>query len=617
METKVKKYCRVVCKLLGILTVLLLTLAVFAPSSFGASDSGSCGDNLTWSYYNSTLYISGSGKMNDYSSSSSVPWRSYESSIKTISIGNGVKSISNYAFCNLSAAEYVTIPSSVTSIGWGAFQGCKALKSITIPEGVTEIGGYAFDGCTSVTELHYNVKEEISIGSTAGETNGVFDNIGIDESGVTVYFGANVTTIPEKMFYQYNGSNNVTKVIFEGTKVKKIGAWAFSGCTKLKSAIYPGSSTQWNQINIGSNNDPLINCIIFHTSCNYGSRVTIKAATCTEGGRYRQTCTVCNKVSYGDTTPLGHTCSNWTVTEKPTCTATGTREGFCNRCRKTVTEKVASSGHRYNTFYTSDGSGHWFECSVCKNRKNVSNHVFSNNCDTDCNVCGYVRQITHDYDTAWKTDEEKHWHECKVCGSKNTVGSHAFDNNCDTDCNVCGYVRQITHDYGTVWKTDGEKHWYECKVCGDRKNVSNHVFDNACDTDCNVCGYVREITHDYDTAWKTDEEKHWHECKVCGDRVDEDAHTFDDETYFCSCGYRKYRFGDANGDKTVDGSDLVLLCRYMANYDYSTGTSTVDIFPGADANGDGVVDGIDLVLLSRYMANYDYGTGTSTVILGR
>ena len=613
METKVKKYCRVVCKLLGILTVLLLTLAVFAPSSFGASDSGSCGDNLTWSYYNSTLYISGSGKMNDYSSSSSVPWRSYESSIKTISIGSGVKSIGDWAFYKLSAAEYVTIPSSVTSIGSSAFYGCKSLKSITIPEGVTKIGEKAFVGCTSVTELHYNISsEEISMIDAY-----VFGDIGIDESGVTVYFGANVTAIPAYMFRNISYSDNVTKVIFEGTKVKKIGDRAFDGCKKLKSAIYPGSSTQWNQINIGSNNDPLINCIIFHTSCNYGSRVTIKAATCTEGGRYRQTCTVCNKVSYGDTSPLGHTCSNWTVTEKPTCTAAGTREGFCNRCRKTVTEKVPSNGHRYNTFYTSDGSGHWFECSVCKNRKNVSNHVFSNNCDTDCNVCGYVRQITHDYDTVWKTDGTKHWHECKVCGSKNTVGSHAFDNNCDTDCNVCGYVRQITHDYGTVWKTDGEKHWYECKVCGDRKNVSNHVFDNACDTDCNVCGYVREITHDYDTAWKTDEEKHWHECKVCGDRVDEDAHTFDDETYFCSCGYRKYRFGDANGDKTVDGSDLVLLCRYMANYDYSTGTSTVDIFPGADANGDGVVDGIDLVLLSRYMANYDYGTGTSTVILGR
>ncbi len=75
-------------------------------------------------------------------------------------------------------------------------------------------------------------------------------------------------------------------------------------------------------------------------------------------------------------------------------------------------------------------------------------------------------------------------------------------------------------------------------------------------------------------------------------------------------------YGDANGDNKVDMKDVVLLRKYMANFDYDTGTSTVAVYPGADANGDGSIDMKDVVLLRKYMANYDYDTGSSSVILG-
>ena len=75
-------------------------------------------------------------------------------------------------------------------------------------------------------------------------------------------------------------------------------------------------------------------------------------------------------------------------------------------------------------------------------------------------------------------------------------------------------------------------------------------------------------------------------------------------------------YGDATGDKVVNGVDVVRLIKYLANYDYDTGTSTVDINPGADANGDGQISGLDVVRLKKYMANYDYDTGISTIALG-
>ncbi len=75
-------------------------------------------------------------------------------------------------------------------------------------------------------------------------------------------------------------------------------------------------------------------------------------------------------------------------------------------------------------------------------------------------------------------------------------------------------------------------------------------------------------------------------------------------------------YGDANGDAKIDMKDVVLLRKYMANYDYDTETSTESVGLGADANGDGKIDMKDVVLLRKYMANYDYDTGSSSVVLG-
>lgn len=76
------------------------------------------------------------------------------------------------------------------------------------------------------------------------------------------------------------------------------------------------------------------------------------------------------------------------------------------------------------------------------------------------------------------------------------------------------------------------------------------------------------------------------------------------------------KYGDSNNDGEIDTKDLVLLRQYLANFNYDTGSSTVEIADGGDANGDNVIDTKDLVLLRRYLANYDYDTGTSTVTLG-
>ena len=77
-----------------------------------------------------------------------------------------------------------------------------------------------------------------------------------------------------------------------------------------------------------------------------------------------------------------------------------------------------------------------------------------------------------------------------------------------------------------------------------------------------------------------------------------------------------FMYGDANGDELIDMKDVVLLRKYIVNFDYDTQTSDVKVSLGADANGDELIDMKDVVLLRKYIVNFDYDLGSSSVVLG-
>ena len=76
------------------------------------------------------------------------------------------------------------------------------------------------------------------------------------------------------------------------------------------------------------------------------------------------------------------------------------------------------------------------------------------------------------------------------------------------------------------------------------------------------------------------------------------------------------KYGDVDGNGEISASDVLLLRKYMANYDYDTNTSTVTVQAGADVDGSGEIGAADVLLLRKYMANYDYETGVSSIVLG-
>ena len=190
-------------------------------------------------------------------------------------------------------------------------------------------------------------------------------------------------------------------------------------------------------------------------------------------------------------------------------------------CKVTVTGDTTPPAHehRYGD-WSKDGTNHWHECTdaACPEQsesiKDKAAHVYTDDADTTCNICGYVRTVTppaheHRYGD-WSKDGTNHWHECTDAACPNQSESikdkaaHVYTDDADTTCNICGYVRTVTppaheHHYGD-WSKDGTNHWHECTdaACPNQsesiKDKEAHVYDDDADTTCNICGYVRTVT---------------------------------------------------------------------------------------------------------------------------
>lgn len=91
--------------------------------------SGYCGDslNLSWSYDAEKLTITGKGEYKPYGC---TPWELLVDSIKTLEIGQGITSISDYAFDELINLNTLILPNSIEKIGEKAFSNSKKLYDI-------------------------------------------------------------------------------------------------------------------------------------------------------------------------------------------------------------------------------------------------------------------------------------------------------------------------------------------------------------------------------------------------------------------------------------------------------------------------------------------------------
>ena len=193
----------------------LLCVAFLATSLLANVVTGTCGDNLQWSYDTDTkaLTITGSGDMWDYSYwGDDTPWAQVAVEITSLSLPDGLTSIGRGAFLGCSFLTSITIPNSVTSIGDGAFSGCSSLTSVTIGNSVTSIGNGAFIYCSSLTSI-----------IIPNSVTNIEDNAFYDCSSLTsVTIPNSVISIGSGAFY------HCSQVTMEGTTPPSISASTFS-----------------------------------------------------------------------------------------------------------------------------------------------------------------------------------------------------------------------------------------------------------------------------------------------------------------------------------------------------------------------------------------------------
>lgn len=118
----------------------------------------------------------------------------------------------------------------------------------------------------------------------------------------------------------------------------------------------------------------------------------------------------------------------------------------------------------------------------------------------------------HTYSSSYSYDDEYHWKKCTATGHSDTTAKekHVYDNNLDEDCNVCGYTRTIKHTYEAGWHRDETSHWKVCTEEGhtDIGEKGDHTFgewtvstpatyttDEILERECTVCGRKEEKTN--------------------------------------------------------------------------------------------------------------------------
>lgn len=237
--------------------LLCLTLLITGAPVARAAESGTCGDDLSWSFDGVTLTISGSGDMWDFPEDTMAPWYTFREEILRLELPDGLTSIGDLAFYECKNLSVVVIPNSVQSVGDYAFLDCTGLEMLTIGSGVRAIGNAAFSNCGSLQSL--DLPESLtSIGNKGFYRCESITYVAVPASvtsmGVSVFaycknlvyadVRASITTLPEYMFY---GCQRLKSVSLPDS-TENISSYSFRGCESLNAVYYGGTEMSASQI---------------------------------------------------------------------------------------------------------------------------------------------------------------------------------------------------------------------------------------------------------------------------------------------------------------------------------------------------------------------------------
>ena len=229
------------------------TSGVAAQSYYVAG--GQCGDDLTWTLDSSgTLTISGTGPMYGYSLFKN-PWcdsalrsSGISTRVKNVEISSGVTTLGAYAFSACDSMTGVSLPETLLAVGESCFQSSYGLHNISIPNSVRSIGDCAFSSCNGLTRVTLGSGLK-GIGGQAFKECSSLSSIVIPEGVTAIEFST------------FEDCSNLMEITIPRT-VTSIGRWAFDGCYGLSKVTFTGTRSQWNAIDMGDDNDPLLSANI-------------------------------------------------------------------------------------------------------------------------------------------------------------------------------------------------------------------------------------------------------------------------------------------------------------------------------------------------------------------
>ena len=484
-------------------------------------------------------------------------------------IPDGVTVIEQYAFYCNSKLTSVTIPSGVTSIGEMAFRECSGLTSVIVPSSVTSIEYNAFWCC--------------------------FNLIIYIPGGITIGIDAFYSTAA-KITYTVDSSNNVkiTDISLSSGNTVDIPP-EIDGKTVI--AVDEDHRHKVGNHTCVTNTTPT--CVKKATCgiCGqdyYGdhdlSHHDAVPPTCTTDGNVEYwECSLCQKDFSDDKgtaeitdivkSALGHSLIK-TDEKAPTCTDDGNRAYWtCTECRNIFSDDaglnpttladvtVSATGHTWSNDWSSDGTGHWHDCtnSNCPITENNQKDGYAVHTPGDeatettpqtCDVCGYelapalghihTNHLTFiaEVPETCTADGVKAHYECEC-------GKLFADDQAATEVTLESLKIAAHHTYGTDWESDNDDdHYHICSVCSGKADVTPHSYDSGMITipatettegvktyTCSVCHHTKtetvpklSHTHSLSVDYSKDETGHWHTCSGCTEKVDFEAHTEDSGT---------------------------------------------------------------------------------------
>ena len=648
--------------------------ASFEVTVWQPATSGTCGSDLTWNLdEQGILTISGTGGMYSYSSVVQ-PWLSHLETITTVIIESGVTDIGGNAFEDCTNLKSVTISDTVTYIGKWAFAGCTGLEEINynaaaisslgqsnyvfsragaesngitvnIGANVTKIPAYLFQPgsysyehkitavnfaegsvCTSIGDsAFYNCTGLTSI-TIPDSVTSIGDSAFSYCTGLTsITIGDSVTSIGNWAFSSCTGLTSVT--IPEG--VTSIGNYAFHNCTSLTDVYYCGTHEQWSAITIGSNNNPLTAATLHVTEVVVTlTGIAIKTQSAkTEywvGESLDTTClTLMATYSDGSTKEIteGFTVTGFDSATAGEKTVTVTYEDFTATFTVMVKEptitgitvKAQPAKTEYWVGESLDTTGLTLTATYSDGSTQEITEGFTVSGFDSATAGEKTVTVTYEGFTATFTvavnetviDENA---PKIVLESKKVVKGSEFTVTVKIENNPGFTYLEVTPTYDgvlTLVKVENGE------LISDFTKGKQYVW--VADEDVTDDGLLMTFTFSVADTVEPGIYQAGFQLRTCGN-YNEEAVTLN--IVAADIEVIDYVYGDATGDGVVDGFDVIRLKKYLANYDYETGTSTVEIAAGADANGDGTIDGFDVIRLKKYLANYDYETGSSTVVLG-